>query len=180
MKVNENHLHTLYLLSDAKNFLIARWHGGKDALFVSTIHQGHETIVKTMCSAGNVRTVRPNGARTAPITIPRMVDDFNRWMGGVNKAVQFISHYTPTLRCQRTWMPIFLHCLDIIRVNAYIICKEAGPKKDLNQKDFIAEMIQHLNKTAELVDYQLQRMLFQTLRHHDHQKTIGSRKREDA
>ena len=36
---------------------------------------------------------------------------------------QLIAYYRPNLHCRRTWMPIFFHGLDVVRLNAYIVCK---------------------------------------------------------
>ena len=49
-------------------------------------------------------------------------------MLGVDVVDQLIAYYQPKIRCRRTWMPIFLHCLDIllVLVNSYILCKETA------------------------------------------------------
>jgi Transposase IS4 len=160
--IKDSRFNSLYLLPDARNFLIARWYDNTDVLLVSTVHRGDECILKMRrrpkVSAGNQRHVDrvwANGAHTVPITIPSMIDDYNHWMGGVDRADQLISYYRPNLRCVRTWMPIFLHCLDIIRVNSFIVCKKAN--KDLKQKDFLSGWIDALNRMADVVDFQMTR-----------------------
>ena len=45
-------------------------------------------------------------------------------MLGVDVVDQLIASYQSKLWCQCTWMPIFLHYLDILRVNLYVLCKE--------------------------------------------------------
>ena len=54
--------------------------------------------------------------------------------------------------CSCTWMPIFLHCLDILRVNSYVLYKETAfnhpdvdehQKKD-NHKLFLIEFVNSL------------------------------------
>jgi hypothetical protein len=52
-------------------------------------------------------------------------------------------------------MPIFLHCVDIIRVNSFIVCKKVN--KDLKQKDFLSGWIDALNRMADVVDFQMTR-----------------------
>jgi hypothetical protein len=79
-------------------------------------------------------------------------------MGGVDLADQLFSYYRPNLRCVRTWMPIFLHCLDIVRVNAVIVHKRRrGGDPKFEQKVFICEWVQRLNQRADLIDYQMTR-----------------------
>ena len=60
------------------------------------------------------------------IKIPRIIDDYNQWMGGVDQADQMIAYYMPDMRCHRTWLPMFLHLLAIIRLNSYIVYKHCS------------------------------------------------------
>ena len=47
-------------------------------------------------------------------------------MFGIDLVDQLIAYYRPKIRCRRTWMPLFLHRSDIIRVNSYVLYKETG------------------------------------------------------
>jgi hypothetical protein len=76
-------------------------------------------------------------------------------MGGVDKADQLIASYRIDLRCRRTWMPIFFQCLDIIRVNSYVISKQRRNFTD--QKDFILMWIDALSKRAQFEEYYVTR-----------------------
>ena len=58
------------------------------------------------------------------IFIPKLVDDYNHWMGGVDIADQRIAYYHPSFQFRRTWMPIFIQLLSIIRTNSYVIQKK--------------------------------------------------------
>jgi hypothetical protein len=78
-------------------------------------------------------------------------------MGGKDRADQFIFQYRPNLRCRRTWTPIFLHSLDVMRVNAFIVAKEMSKPTMLHLKDFIAKWIDCLNRRAETIDDQMNR-----------------------
>ena len=56
------------------------------------------------------------------IYIPFLISDYNYWMCGVDVADQRISYYRPSkLVCRRTWIPIFMQLLSIIRNNAYLV-----------------------------------------------------------
>jgi Transposase IS4 len=81
-----------------------------------------------------------------------VIDDYNHWMGGVDKADQLIAHYKPRIRCRHIWMPLFSHCLDVIRVNCYEITKQR--KKTTTQKRFVLDMIAALNGRAASEDFQ--------------------------
>ena len=64
-------------------------------------------------------------------------------MNGVDKADQLIAYYRPKVRCRRTWMPIMFHCLDVIRINSYIIVKELG-RTNISHKEYIHGMVDAL------------------------------------
>ena len=82
-------------------------------------------------------------------------------MGGVDKAYQLMSSLKPRLRCRRTWMPLWLHSLDVARINSYIIAKEK--KIYDNQKDFVCDWILALNRRAKFAESQRTRQAFASL-----------------
>jgi hypothetical protein len=63
------------------------------------------------------------------IQIPLVIDDYNHYMGGVDKADQLIAYYRPDLRCRRVWMPLMFHTLDCMKTNSYTCCKHSGYKE---------------------------------------------------
>ena len=86
------------------------------------------------------------------VKIPQIINNYNHWMLGVDVVDQLIAYYRPKIRCRRTWVPIFLHCLDILRVNSYVLYKETSynhpdvdehRKKD-NHKLFLIEFVNSL------------------------------------
>ena len=54
------------------------------------------------------------------VKIPQIINNYNHWMLGVNLVDQLIAFYQPKIRCQRTWMPLFLHGADIIHFYSYV------------------------------------------------------------
>jgi hypothetical protein len=67
-------------------------------------------------------------------------------MGSVDKAYQLIvSYYCPRIRCQRTWMPMFMHCLNICRVNSYIMIAKAKRVCDSQKEYTLLDWIEALN-----------------------------------
>jgi hypothetical protein len=99
-------------MNDAKDFKIARWIDNNVVTMVSTVHTGEESIERVR------RKPRPTSVNwrhlelvwganpVREIRIPCMIDDYNHWMGGVDKADQLIAYYRPNLRCRRVWMPL--------------------------------------------------------------------------
>ena len=145
-----------------KNKYELLFEGGQcSGCMVSTVHTGDEEVLKrrkkpreNQFNRKNVRQVWGSNW-CANIKIPGCINDYNNMMGGVDKAYQMISNYRPKLRCRRTWMPMFLHSLDVCRLNSYIIsCKQrkGGVK---NQKDFLlGEWITSMNSRAEFDEQQ--------------------------
>ena len=80
-----------------------------------------------------------NGA--VEIYIHTLIDDYNYWMGGVDVVDQHISYYHPSkLVCKKTWIPIFIQLLSMIRNNAYLVhCQNS--EKSLTQKNFLHHMV---------------------------------------
>jgi Transposase IS4 len=142
-------------------YKIFRWIDNNEVLLVSNIHDGNENIVrnrkKPRQTAVNRRHLLPvwGSQAVVPICIPGVIDDYNHWMGGVDKADQLIASYEINLRCRRTWMPIFFRCFDIIRVNSYVIAKKR--KMFTDQKDFILMWIDALSTRAQFDAYQVTR-----------------------
>lgn len=153
----DNRFNTLHLMNDRNNYLIARWVDNAGVNMVSTVHTGYETIVR------HRKKPRPNqfnrrhvdlvwaSQAVAPIEIPGIIDDYNNWMGGVDRADQLIQSYRHKLQCRRTWMPIFFHCLDIIRINSYTIAKSKDAS--LTHKSFVLDWITAINQRAEFEAY---------------------------
>ena len=82
------------------------------------------------------------------IMIPKLIDDYNHWMGGVDLYDQHISYYHPNIRCRRNWVPTFIQMLSIIRSNSYIVHKSYLKKISLSHKEFTREVINCLMNKA--------------------------------
>ena len=61
------------------------------------------------------------------VAIPKIIDDYNHHMGGVDIADQRRSYYNTQITSRRTWMPIFFWLLDTAIINSYLI---AGSKEE--------------------------------------------------
>ena len=143
----------LYWGVDEFGTLNVRWVDNNNVLLVSTAHCPHERIERlrrkprlTTTNRNHVNQVWGQEHRKL-IEIPLIVDDYNLNMGGVDVADQIIANYTPLFRFHRTWMPLFIQCLSIIRINSYIIHRKSSTAP-LSHKNFLLEFITELNRQA--------------------------------
>ena len=71
---------------------------------------------------------KARGTRLAPegrgeISKPHMVEEYNRYMGGVDKSDQLL-YYGFSHRTVKWWRQAFYHLLEVGAVNAYILYTE--------------------------------------------------------
>lgn len=102
---------------------------------LSTIHQisGEMSFVErirrqprvTSTNAHNVQSVF-NGQHTAKLSIPKIINDYNFNMNGVDISDQYRSYYSTQLTVFRTWLPLFFWILDTTVINTYRIHKVQG------------------------------------------------------
>lgn len=147
--VDDMHFNSLHYTHDKDNYLIARWVDNNVVKMVSTIHQPHDTVMKkrrrpriTNTNKNNVGAVW-KGAHTVEIQIPKIIDDYNTWMCGVDVCDQLIAYYNPNLRNRRTWLPMFFHCLNVSRVNSYLVHQNLSASP-VSHKEFVLQIIEGL------------------------------------
>ena len=80
--------------------------------------------------------------------IPRSIDKYNHWMGGVDLCDQHISYYHQDIRCQQNRVPMSIQILSIIRSKSYIMHKSHFKNKALTHKEFTMEIIHSLLNRA--------------------------------
>lgn len=136
-----------YWTIDEFGTLVARWMDNGMVFCVSTMHKVGNRVKrmrkrprKTANNKNHIEKIWGEKGAT-DIYIPTLIDDYNYWMGGVDVADQRISYYHPSkLVCRRTWIPIFMQLLSIIRNNAYLVHR-TNCKKPLSQKQFLHHMV---------------------------------------
>ena len=107
----DERFNSLYWINDKDNFQIQRWVDNNVVTMVTTMHTPDETVshirkkprVNAVNKVNLDRIWGENFARM--IKIPKVIDDYNHWMGGVDRNDQLISNYRHQLRCKRIWMP---------------------------------------------------------------------------
>jgi hypothetical protein len=111
--IKDERFNTVYVMNDIRKYRIMRWVDNNVVTMVSNVHDGNKTVNRnrkrprqTATNWTHLQTVWGSEA-VRNITIPKVIDDYNHWMCGVDKADQLIAYYRPNLRCRRTWMPLF-------------------------------------------------------------------------
>ena len=119
--VTDDRFNALCHMNDKDNFVIMRWVDNSIVTMVSSFHTPYSVVTKerrkprpTDTNKRHLDTVWPTGVHKVAVEIPKVIDDYNHWMLGVDLADQLISYYRPRLRCRRNWMPIMFHMFDCI------------------------------------------------------------------
>lgn len=111
------------------------WKDQNVVLFMTTVHSGKETKERRRRrpaeTATNARTSRlPFGDQAVKTpTIPKFIDMYNLFMGGVDQTDQLRSYYSTGHRHKKNWKALWHLLLDITLTNAYKIarCSEEQP-----------------------------------------------------
>ena len=114
----------LYLVSDGE-VLQAAWKDQNVVLFMSTVSTGIESVLRNRRrpakSATNSRTSREvfGDSPTKKLLIPRFIDDYNHFMGGVDTADQLKSYYNTQRKHHKNWKPLWHFLLDTTITNCF-------------------------------------------------------------
>lgn len=96
--------------------MLSTIHGLKEASW--QVEKNRRRPRKSSLNADKVREVFGNNSRKK-LKIPRVINDYNHHMGGVDIADQLRSYNSTQLTTNRNWMPLFFWILDITLVNSY-------------------------------------------------------------
>ncbi|XP_029912593.1 piggyBac transposable element-derived protein 4-like [Myripristis murdjan] len=99
----------------------------KPLLSASFRDAGTVTVLSTVHDASvfikHVRTKGPPGYKE--VVKPRCVEDYNRYMGGVDRADQLCSYYSFSHCSMKWYIHLYHHVREVALVNAHILFKEA-------------------------------------------------------
>jgi hypothetical protein len=127
--------------------LVSAWQDSTIVKFATTIHTRKEWIIRERkktqgTSTSTAITKAPfeefptskiyrNGSKASwkrkhyvhyrLLLIPRMVDDYNYFMNGIDIADQLQAKFITKQQTVWTWLPLFYFCLDTAVVNAYLL-----------------------------------------------------------
>jgi len=98
------------------NISVSKWRdrGRKSVSVISSIHNASDTsLVKRQNFDGTSRMVQ----------CPKMVSDYNNYMGGVDKFDQMMAYYNCSWKSRRWWMRLFFYYFEAAIVNSYLLYK---------------------------------------------------------
>jgi hypothetical protein len=137
------------------NTLCLAWQDNNIVLALSNIHTVHNTDdfrnrvrkrpAKTSTNGRIVRQVFGDEP-TKELRIPRFIDDYNHFMGGVDLANQYRESYETHKSTQRNWWPLFYWLIDVACINGYRL-QQLHQKKPLNHLEFRTQL------ASSLLDY---------------------------
>ena len=153
VNVKDATFNELFWSIDEFGTLVVRWMDNGMVFLISTVHTVMDVAYclrrrprVTQLNKGHVNNVWGKLGKVW-LWIPRIVDDYNHWMGGVDLADQMIAYYHPDMRCYQNWLPMFIQLLSCIRLNSYIIYSSHYPNKShkhfLSHKEFSMAIVEH-------------------------------------
>jgi len=89
---------------------------------LSTIHDD-SMVTKQGCTrlvSGGVETIQK----------PKVIEEYNQYMGGVDKSDQLVTYYGFRRCSKKWWKQAFFHLMELTMVNAYILYCYNTPKKE--------------------------------------------------
>ena len=116
---------------------VLQWKDKQLISMISSIHND-EIISKRR------RTRLVTGGREE-IRKPVMIDEYNKYMGGVDKSDQLLSYYGFKHRTVKWWKRAAFHLINLAIVNAYLLYKMSIQSKHLSHKDLAKELLLKYN-----------------------------------
>jgi hypothetical protein len=109
------------------------WKDAAVVLFMTTVHDGTETIIRprrrpVSITAASRETAKVFGSEIIKnLSIPLAIDQYNHYMNGVDNADQLRASYITQRRHMQTWKPLWHFLLDTTTVNAYKLSTDSEP-----------------------------------------------------
>ncbi len=132
---------------------------------VSTVDSGEEVVEKIWRSPRENKINKQalpkvfGNNHSAIVGIPEVIDYYNHKMKGVDMSDQQISNYWPLLQNHHYLIALFMHGLDIARINSFIVCKSQAKNHKANsrikrsQKYFMTGWVEALKGQADAMNY---------------------------
>ena len=136
----------------SKGLLVGiKWMDKRAVTVLSTIHYTSTTpMTRRNHQCSGVETVQK----------PVMIEQYNKFMGGVDKGYQLVTYYGFYHVSKKWWKRVFFHLLDISLVNAYLLyCSVTPSKQRLSHMDFrlavASGLIENTDSTPSTVAMQV-------------------------
>ena len=119
------------------NLKALQWKDKRIVTMISTIHDDsviHKSRRRRLANGGQEEVMKPV-----------MIEEYNRHMGGVDKADQLLSYYSFSHRTIKWWKRAAFHLIEVAVINSYILYKlsiQTGHHRAL--KEYIVELARQL------------------------------------
>ncbi|XP_064598403.1 piggyBac transposable element-derived protein 4-like [Liolophura sinensis] len=109
-----------------------KWKDKRDVAMLSTKHWPTFTITeKRERSTGDL------------IVIPTCILEYNKYMGGLDRADQLSKYYTITRKCIKWWKKLAMHIINMVVTNAYLLYVKMSPNP-VSHYDFRKDLVREL------------------------------------
>ena len=112
----------------------------KNVRLLSTVHN-QEVFQKELPVSERQKDKYPTGKRT--VYKPMMVQDYNKYMGGVDRTDQMSSYHPFPHKCPKWYMRVFHHIIELALINARI-CYNITHSKKLSSESFRQQVCEAL------------------------------------
>ena len=106
---------------DDDAMLCLKWKDKREVCMLSTFHDNSVTPKK--------RRTKHSVDGTEVIKKPNVVEDYNQYMGGVDKSDQLVLYYGFAHRRVKWWERAFFHLMDLCFVNIHILYNNHSTRK---------------------------------------------------
>ena len=139
-----------YKVDSNSGLMILRWFDNK------CVH-----LASTYCSADATSKVKrwdQKAKQYIYVDCPMIVKEYNAAMGGVDLADMLISLYRTPLRSKRWYLRVLVHCLDICKVNAWLLYRRhadqlhIAKQRQMDLLEFSSKISHALMKKSKPLD----------------------------
>lgn len=123
-----------------QDLMVLKWMDKRPVTMLSTHH--NDSMVSKQ------RQTRHEPGGTEIIQKPAIVEQYNKFMGGVDKCDQLLSYYGFTHRTLKWWRRAFFHLLDVAVVNSYILYQLSHQSKHLTHEQYRIALAKELLCTS--------------------------------
>lgn len=127
----------IWLMKDNPPTQICAWHDSGMCLTLSTRHHVQGGQVQRRMSGVKGKITRE---------CPQMIVDYNRYMGGVDRADALRAHLTVIRRCKKWWHALMYWIFDTALINSQILYESSFGKVD--RHDFLHAIVDQLTDNS--------------------------------
>ena len=102
-----------FKLAQRNRLLFCTWQDTKRVNFLSNFH-----------SPSDMGVVSRRGAQ---VPVPKVIEDYQKYMGGVDLCDQNVSYYMALLKSKMWWRRLFFYFMQVSIFNTYIFAKYTNP-----------------------------------------------------